>query len=84
MEHVLFNWSNGSKSPSWEPWDSVQKRFPSLLLEDKEAPNRGGVVTDALATTLDTPTSPSEMRHLLVTVQKGKYGTFNEDRGSSC
>ena len=44
-EHVLVRWSDGSDSPSWEPLEVVRRRFPNVLLEDKEVAMEGGVDT---------------------------------------
>ncbi|XP_042035243.1 uncharacterized protein LOC121781586 [Salvia splendens] len=45
MEHVLVRWSDGTDSPTWEPTELVQKRFPNVLLEDKEVALGEGVDT---------------------------------------
>ncbi|XP_042032226.1 uncharacterized protein LOC121778901 [Salvia splendens] len=36
LEHVLVRWSDGTESPTWEPLELVQRKFPNVLLEDKE------------------------------------------------
>lgn len=46
VEHVLVRWSDGSESPSWEPLEEMQKRFPVLSLEDKEISKEGRVITN--------------------------------------
>ena len=44
-EHVLVRWSDGTDSPTWEPLDVVQRRFPNVLLEDKDVAMERGVDT---------------------------------------
>lgn len=41
VEHMLVRWSDGSESPSWEPFADLRKRFPTLSLEDKEISKEG-------------------------------------------
>ncbi|XP_041999973.1 uncharacterized protein LOC121749468 [Salvia splendens] len=36
VDHVLVRWSDGLDSPTWELMELVQRRFPNVLLEDKE------------------------------------------------
>lgn len=43
-KHVLVRWSDGTNSPSWEPFDVIRRRFPSLPLEDKDAAYRGELI----------------------------------------
>ena len=40
-----MRWSDGSESPTWEPLESINHRFPNVLLEDKEVAMEGGVDT---------------------------------------
>lgn len=36
VEEGLLLWDDdGGRQPSWEPWEVIQRRFPSLFLEDK-------------------------------------------------
>ena len=44
-EHVLVCWSDGSDSPTWEPLDVINRRFPNVLLEEKDVAIEGGVDT---------------------------------------
>lgn len=47
VEEVLLEWGDDEgDQPSWEPLDVVRRRFPHLLLEDKEVSEGGRVVTD--------------------------------------
>lgn len=46
VEEVLLEWEDdGGDQPSWEPLTMVRRRFPELLLEDKDDLKEGGVVT---------------------------------------
>ncbi|XP_042008932.1 uncharacterized protein LOC121757454 [Salvia splendens] len=45
VEHVLVRWSDGTDSPTWEPTEMVQRRYPNVLLEDKEVAMGEGVDT---------------------------------------
>ena len=46
VDEVLLEWDDdGGALPTWEPWLMVRRRFPELLLEDKEAAKGGGVDT---------------------------------------
>ena len=45
-EEALIQWDDdGGESPTWEPLSVVRRRFPTLILEDKNALIRGGVDT---------------------------------------
>ncbi|XP_042009040.1 uncharacterized protein LOC121757581 [Salvia splendens] len=46
VEEVLLEWEDdGGAAPTWEPVTMVQRRFPGLLLEDKEVVKEGRVDT---------------------------------------
>lgn len=44
-EHALVRWSDGTESPTWEPLDVIQAKFPNILLEDKDVAMERGVDT---------------------------------------
>lgn len=50
VDEGLVHWDDEEgRSPSWEPMDVISRRFPSLLLEDKEHSKEGGVDTSIVS-----------------------------------
>ncbi|XP_042032533.1 uncharacterized protein LOC121779292 [Salvia splendens] len=61
VEHVLVRWSDGTESPSWEPFEELVKRYPTLSLEDKEVSKAGGVVTASTESQVTASTIGGDM-----------------------
>ena len=51
MEETLIQWEDdGGESPTWEPLSLVRRRFPTLILEDKDVSIRGELIRALLRT----------------------------------
>lgn len=60
IEEGLILWDDdGGQQPSWEPLPVIRRRFPDLLLADKEALNTGGVDTSTSAQEASEVPEPS-------------------------
>lgn len=58
VEEVLVHWEDDDgQVPSWEPLHVVSRRFPSLILEDKDKLNGEGVDT-CMEEVQEQPASP--------------------------
>ena len=55
-EGLLYWDDDDGAHPTWEPMEVIQRRFPHLILGDKDVLNEDGVDTSKISTTQPEPT----------------------------